>query len=605
MGQRVMHNLDWSETAGWRARFKVGRVLWAQVATQNTAHGLTCIERDSVAQLYAWHVQDGTLRQITHADTGVEQGYISADGLGIYVLAGSDEAGLGHYLRLPFAEGNARDISADMPPYASFYLTESHSGNLLGYSAAAPEWGFRIYVQDQSSKILFTYESEDFCVGPNLSYDGAIAVIANADPHNNWAFSLEAYEVASGQKLGQLKTSSAGGVHPIGFVPRAGDERYLATTQHNGKIHPIIWNPRTGERRDLTLDFLMGDLDAWDWSDDGRYLLLNQRYQARHQLYLYDLDADSIIKLTHPSGSYSAASFVGDTIHATMQSATQPACVLELDRMTGQQQRILLSASPTPDSHRWQSVEFPSADSVSIQAWLMKPAGEGPFPALVHAHGGPDAVVTERFDPSLQAWVDQGFAVLSVNYRGSTTFGADFTQAIIGQPGTLELEDLVGAANWLVTEQIAHASQIFLTGASYGGYLTLQTLSHRPSIFAGGLAIVPITDWTDNYATTDETLQQHQQQLFGGNPQTKAASMREASPITHAEALQAPILVLQAKNDSRYPAQQIRSYVEKLKSLEKPVELHWFDAETTALRASEHVALMMRFVDRVLKQASS
>lgn len=599
-----MHNLDWSDDATWRTRFRTERILWAQVATQNSDRGIACVEREGVAQLYAWQTSDGTLRQLTQAEAGVEQGYIAADGSAVYIHDAQDNAGLGHHQRVPFAAGDPIDISADMPPYASFYLTEAHSGVSVGYSAAAPEWGFRVYVQDPAGKILFTYESEDFCVGPNLSHDGTIAVIASADPNNNWEFTLEAYDVPTGQKLGNL--SAAGGVQPIGFVPRAGDERYLATQTIDERVRPIIWDPRANTRHLLTLDDLAGDVDAWDWSEDGRYLLLRQRHTAQHQLHIYDMETEAAIKLNHPTGTYSAATFVNDAIYATMQSAGQPLSVIELDKTTGQERAVLLTGNNLlPESHTWQRVSFASQDDTRVQGWLLQPAGDGPFPALVHAHGGPDDVVTERFDPALQAWVDSGFAVLSVNYRGSTTFGSDFEQAIISQPGKLESDDLAAAAHWLVAEGIAQTPQIFLTGASYGGYLTLLTLSLHPERFACGMAIVPITDWNANYATTDATLQRRQEQLFGGDPTTKQQAMRDASPITHAEALSAPLLILQAENDSRYPAQQVRDYVERLNALEKSVALHWYDAQATALRADEHVALMMRFVaDRLDTQST-
>ena len=89
-----------------------------------------------------------------------------------------------------------------------------------------------------------------------------------------------------------------------------------------------------------------------------------------------------------------------------------------------------------------------------------------------------------RFTPSVQAWLDHGFAFLSVNYRGSVTFGKAFERAIWGRLGELEIEDMATACGWLKEEGIARPDAVFLTGASYGGDLTLQAMGKRPDLWA-------------------------------------------------------------------------------------------------------------------------
>jgi dipeptidyl aminopeptidase/acylaminoacyl peptidase len=93
-----------------------------------------------------------------------------------------------------------------------------------------------------------------------------------------------------------------------------------------------------------------------------------------------------------------------------------------------------------------------------------------------------------------------------VNYRGSTTFGKAFERAIWGRLGMVEVEDLVAARNWLVEQQIAEPEAVLLTGWSYGGYLTLQTLGRYPDLWAGGMSGIAIADWTTMYEDDAETL---------------------------------------------------------------------------------------------------
>jgi dipeptidyl aminopeptidase/acylaminoacyl peptidase len=242
---------------------------------------------------------------------------------------------------------------------------------------------------------------------------------------------------------------------------------------------------------------------------------------------------------------------------------------------------------------------------VAIQAWLALPAGEPPFLTILHAHGGPTSVTTEVFAPSCQAWLDHGFAWMSVNYRGSTTFGREFERAIWGQLGNLEVEDLVAARHWLVAQGLAQTHAIFLTGGSYGGYLTLQTLGKYPDLWAGGMADVAIADWLLMYEDQAETMRGVQRSLFGGTPQEKPEAHMAASPITYAEQVTAPILVIQGRNDTRCPARQMQVYEAKLRSLGKTIEVHWFDAGHVMGNNEQGIddqERKLRFADQILQR---
>jgi dipeptidyl aminopeptidase/acylaminoacyl peptidase len=196
------------------------------------------------------------------------------------------------------------------------------------------------------------------------------------------------------------------------------------------------------------------------------------RFEWRSQLYT--LASGAVTRLQHPSGAFDSAVFgqYGEIV-AQWQDATHAAQVISLDSHTGHQTRILLPAAEMPPSRPWLSVTFPSSDGQQIQGWLAVPEGTGPFPCVLATHGGPTAAQLECFSPGSQAWLDHGFAFLTINYRGSTTFGHAFERQIWGDIGHWEVEDMVAARRWLVVAGIAHPDRILLTGWSYGGYLTL------------------------------------------------------------------------------------------------------------------------------------
>jgi dipeptidyl aminopeptidase/acylaminoacyl peptidase len=231
------------------------------------------------------------------------------------------------------------------------------------------------------------------------------------------------------------------------------------------------------------------------------------------------------------------------------------------------------------------------------------PEGDGPFPTILHTHGGPTAVQTETFAASAQTWLDHGFAFMSVNYRGSVTFGRQFEQAIFGQLGSVEVDDMAAGYDFLVKHNIAQPDAVLLTGGSYGGYLTLQAIGRRPELWAGGMASVAIADWRLMYEDQAETLRGYQRSLFGGTPDELPDTHAASSPITYAENLRAPLLVIQGKNDTRCPARQMEAYEKKLNTLGKEISIHWFDAGhgSRAMEQNiEHQELMLRWAYRVL-----
>ncbi len=164
---------------------------------------------------------------------------------------------------------------------------------------------------------------------------------------------------------------------------------------------------------------------------------------------------------------------------------------------------------------------------------------------------------------------------------------------------------MVAGRNWLVEQGIADPDSILLTGWSYGGYLTLMGLGKRPELWAGGMAGIAIADWTIQYEDTADTLRGYQVALLGGTPQEKPDVYAASSPITYADRVRAPVLIVQGRNDTRTPARPIEMYEQKLREQGKQVEVHWFDAGhvgsfTRAELAIEHHEIMLRFAYRVL-----
>src|SRR5262249_15751208 len=172
------------------------------------------------------------------------------------------------------------------------------------------------------------------------------------------------------------------------------------------------------------------------------------------------------------------------------------------------------------------------------------PDGTGPLPSIIEMHGGMATLQRETFAPASQAWLDAGFAYLSVNFRGSSTFGLAFERKVWGDLGHWELEDVVAARTFLIQEGIAQATQVFLTGASFGGYVTLLGIGKYPDLGAGGMAQAPVVGLETLYEMGGGAMRSVQNSFLGGTPQEQPERYKASSALTYVGQVRAPVLIL-------------------------------------------------------------
>ncbi|HEU5088670.1 MAG TPA: prolyl oligopeptidase family serine peptidase, partial [Roseiflexaceae bacterium] len=483
----------------------------------------------------------------------------------------------------------------------------SLDGRRLGIMVA-DQAGFHLQIVDdvdsQPRPPRELYASQGITFGPALSADGTLVVLGSSERSGGkLQFALLALDAATGERVGELWDGPDTSLSAGRFSSVPGDARLLASSNRTGLEQPLIWNARTGERRDFVLGGLQGSVEAWDWSPNAETVLLGNIHEAISRIFLYNL-ADDTMRPVDLGGTVLGASFIDDNeLLVVWSDAASPIQSIGVDAHSGERTRVIFPAPDVPPGVAWRSVSFASSDGQPIQAWLATPPGNGPFATILETHGGPTAVQTEVFSAGAQMWLDHGFAYMSVNYRGSTTFGKPFEERIWGDLGHWEVEDMVAARDWLVREGIADPDAILLTGWSYGGYLTLMGLGKRPELWAGGMAGIAIADWAIQWEDTAPTLRGYQEALLGGTPRENPQQYRRSSPITYADAVQAPVLVIQGRNDTRCPARPMELYEQLLRERGHQIEVEWFDAGHGSHDTEQrirHAETMLRFAYRVL-----
>src|SRR5690606_15931348 len=226
-----------------------------------------------------------------------------------------------------------------------------------------------------------------------------------------------------------------------------------------------------------------------------------------------------------------------------------------------------------------------------IHALISRPENGGaPYPAVFLLHRGPASHDRDAFSPEVAAWVDAGFAVVRVNYRGSTGYGTAWRDALHGDVGQIELSDVAAVRSAVIDAGIADPDRLVLAGTAWGGYLTLLGLGTQPGLWAAGIAAVPIACHRTSYEDENESLRAYHRALLGGSPEEQPDRYAAGSPITYVDQVKSPVLILAAENDTRCPPRQIRKYVALLAERGCEHEVYTYDAVQGNLVVAERIA---------------
>jgi dipeptidyl aminopeptidase/acylaminoacyl peptidase len=547
-------------------------------------------------QVHAWDRAAGSHRRVTDHPTGVIAGAPTPDGEGVVWFEDSRGDEIGRWLRQPFGGGETGPVLADAEPAWSAGLALGPGGRVALGLAGRDGFTVRVGELGGGSRELYRHD-QNVEVG-DLDRDGRLLLVHHAEHGDNLHPALRAFDAEAMRPVADLWDGEGYGLFVAGFSPVAGDTRAALLHERTGQLRPAIWDPGTGERVDLDVD-LPGEVTVADWWPDGSALLLKHTHLGRDELYRLGLAGGDLERLDHEPGSIGGARVRpdGEVWYRWSSGAAAPQV-----RAVGQPDAVLRPPGPrAPEGVPYQSWAFRNPRGDRVHGFLAVPPGPGPHPTVLIVHGGPHHHDADGWDPEVQAFVDHGYAVGLVNYRGSTGYGKAWQDALEGNPGGPEIEDVVAGREDLIARGVADPDQVVITGASWGGYVTLQAIGTVPDGWRAAMAVVPVADYLAAYADESEALQAFDRSLFGGGPDSKHELYVERSPITHALAVKTPVLLMVGDNDTRCPLQQVLNYADRLTELGKEHELDRFDAGHGALVVEERIRqaeVLLRFAAR-------
>lgn len=214
-------------------------------------------------------------------------------------------------------------------------------------------------------------------------------------------------------------------------------------------------------------------------------------------------------------------------------------------------------------------ITYKTRDGLTVHGYLTLPKGVDPknLPVVVNPHGGPWARDEWGFNPEVQFLANRGYAVLQMNYRGSTGYGREFWEKSFKQWGKTMQDDISDGVKWLIDQGIADPKRVGIYGGSYGGYATLAGLTFSPDLYACGVDYVGVSNLFTFQASIPPYWEPFKEMIYEmvGHPQKDSLLLRAGSPVFHVDNIKAPLLIAQGLNDPRVKKSESDQMVEALK----------------------------------------
>lgn len=237
-------------------------------------------------------------------------------------------------------------------------------------------------------------------------------------------------------------------------------------------------------------------------------------------------------------------------------------------------------------------ISFTSRDGLKINGYLTIPKGTSGknLPMVLYVHGGPWSRDYWRLDRSVQLLANRGYAVLQINFRGSSGYGRIFMEAAKGEFARKMHKDLIDGVDWAIKQGIADPEKIGILGYSYGGYAVLTGLTITPEVFTCGISVNGISNLDTFIRSKDikdnDYKNWYKWQTYVGNPESQEdqAAIKARSPFYHVDKISKPLLIVQGAKDERVPRSEADTMVKALKSADKEVKYILFPRESHHIR---------------------
>ncbi|MBT8039496.1 MAG: S9 family peptidase [Gammaproteobacteria bacterium] len=364
---------------------------------------------------------------------------------------------------------------------------------------------------------------------------------------------------------------------------------YFITNQRN-RAAELAYRPLDST---LPTEFLTEDT-PWDVTEfalsaDGKRGAFITNEEGISRLYLFNPTVKSFDRVSRiPVGVINGLAFSPDNrrLAFNLSTAQTPSDVYVLDlgrraRSSRSLTRWTFSEVGGLDTDSFvepRLVRYPTFDTVgerprTVPAFVYEPPGKGPHPVIIHVHGGPESQYRPAFSKKTQMWLSElGAAVIAPNIRGSTGYNSQYLALDNGMLREGAVKDIGALLDWIETQPELDENRVVIYGSSYGGYIVLASAVHYSDRLRAGVDVVGISNFVTFLENTEDYRRAFRRLEYGDERDPEMRAFLESiSPLTNADRIDIPLLVVQGRNDPRVPAAQSERIVMALKLRGRPV----------------------------------
>ncbi|MEG4347966.1 S9 family peptidase [Microcoleus sp. A003_D6] len=469
---------------------------------------------------------------------------------------------------------------------------------------------------DNGEDIKILTQGNDFYASPRLSPDGSLlSWICWNHPNMPWdGTELWVAEINADGSLGE-KYLVAGGVDESIFQPEWSPDGVLYFVSDKSNWWNFYrWQSRTplnpplvrGEAEiEASLCEMAAEFGLPQWVFGmSTYAVVSENkiictYTQQGKWYLASLDLTTkqLTTIETPYTDISSVKARGGNVVFLAGSPTESTAIVQLNLATSKLE-ILRQSSNLSINPGYLSVpepiEFPTENNLTAFGFFYPPknqdfaapAGEKP-PLVVKSHGGPTAATSSSMNLKIQYWTSRGFAVLDVNYGGSTGYGREYRKRLQDSWGIVDVDDCANGAKYLAQKGLVDGERMAIAGGSAGGYTTLCALTFR-DVFKAGASYYGVSDLEALAGDTHKFEARYLDGLIGPYPERKDLYVHR-SPIHSAERLSCPVIFFQGLEDKVVPPNQAEMMVEILKAKGLPVAYVAYEGEQHGFRRAENI----------------
>lgn len=498
------------------------------------------------------------------------------------------------------------------------------SAGFLGWSKSKTHFYISTNERDQRFFDVYKYSAKNYKrsmvyknthgVSPGrISGDGRWLSISKVNSNSDSDIFLVDLKAKKSQP--QLITQHEGQAtySPLTFTPDS--QKLIYSTNAKGEFSQAwSYDLQTKEHR----PYYKADWDVSyiTFSESGRYRVVGINADAQTDIRVYDLKKNKELSLPKTDGNIKGVRFSPSEakIAYYLGTDTSPANLYTLELDGSNPQRLTNSLNPKvkeSDLVPGHIVRYKSFDGLKIPAILFKPWAASPkrmVPGVIFVHGGPGGQSRKGYSPMVQHLVNNGYAVLLVNNRGSSGYGKTFFHLDDKKHGDVDLKDCIWGRKFLEGLPWIQKDKVAIMGGSYGGYMVAAALAFEPDAFDVGINIFGVTNWLRTLESIPPYWEAFRAYLYDevGDPVKDREALIAKSPLFHAEKIRKPLLVVQGANDPRVLQAESDEIVAKVRANKVPVEYvlfkdegHGFRKRVNRIKASESY---LKFLDKHLKK---